>query len=357
MTDRQLVYEPRELLASGDYAEPLIAAGVRCHGGFDADGRYRSPRTLHRAPAIAAWQAQLAEAAAGDGDGLLDIPRSFVPPQFPNVAQAKLLLRNGVREPMVRVLTIISIVEGFGAMIRDVRVPDLAADVVEPVDGTALAHLAGGLFEAHARDESGYRNEGGHKQMWEAARDAALENPKIPSDVLMRLMGRRGQRGRSEPMFPQLGPRWERMIAMMAQVLVIEVFAESTFRWGIELLSDPEVSADPETAGRMVSYIQGDESPHVEYLRTALSELCVRTIRTVDGKTVSGATVVRGMLHRILCQLTATRREEQREELRGGLAAAMQVAPNPPALLEEFDALESDWNPPETTGFEPVAEA
>ena len=116
-----------------------------------------------------------------------------MPPQHPNVAQAKLLLQNGVREPIVRALTIISIVEGFGAMIRDVRVPKLEPLFVEGIEGTALAHLRLGLFEAHARDESGYREEGGHKQMWEAARDQALENPKIPDDVLMRIMGQIGR--------------------------------------------------------------------------------------------------------------------------------------------------------------------
>jgi hypothetical protein len=353
MTNRLLVYTPKELLASGDFEEPLIAAGVRCHGGFDSDGSYRSPRILHRAPAILAWKEQLQE----EGGELIDIPRAFVPPQYPNVAQAKVLLHNGVRDPMVRALTIISIVEGFGAMIRDVRVPDLEADVVESVEGTTLAHLANGLFEAHARDESGYREEGGHKQMWEAARDAALENPKIPGDVLMRLMGRRGQRGKAEPMFPQLGPKWERMIGMMSQVLVIEVFAESTFQWGIDVLSDPAVSADPETAGRMVDYIRADENPHVEYLRTALSELRTRTIRTVDGNALSGAEVVDKMLHRILRQLTANRREEQRDDLREGLVEAMKVAPNPEAVLEEFDSLESEWTPPAKTGFEPAAAA
>ena len=46
----RLIYSRDELLASGAYDEPLIAGGVRCHGGFEADGRYGSPRTLHRAP-------------------------------------------------------------------------------------------------------------------------------------------------------------------------------------------------------------------------------------------------------------------------------------------------------------------
>src|SRR3990170_4875168 len=148
--DLPLEYPRDQLLEGGPYAEPLIAGGVRCHGGFDADGRYRSPRTLHRAPAIAAWQARLAR----EGQPLVAIDPALMPPQYPNVEQAKLLLREGVREPVVRRLTIIAIVEGFGAIIRDVRVPDLGALVVEPIQGTALAHLAGGLFEAHARDEA-----------------------------------------------------------------------------------------------------------------------------------------------------------------------------------------------------------
>ena len=349
--DDRLEFEPAELLASGPYAEPLIAAGVRCHGGFDEDGVYFSPRTLHRDPAIRAWQRQLER----DGHELLEIPSELMPPPHPNVEQTKLLLRNDVRDPVVRALTIISIVEGFGAMIRDVEVPDLGSLLVEPFDGTALAHLRSGLFEAHARDESGYREEGGHKQMWEAARDAALESPKIPGDVLMRLMGGRGRAERPAPAFPQIAPKLERMLGFMANVLVVEVFAKGTFQWGIDVLSDPEVSAAPEEAGGMVRNIQSDEKPHVEYLRTALSEVRARTIRTQDDKQISGREVVDGLLHRILHQVTRNRRRDQRDDLRESIALAMKVASDPKALLEEFDALESDWVRPEKTGFEPIS--
>ena len=122
----RLSFTRDELLESGAYAAPLIAGGVRCHGGFEAGGRYRSPRMLHRAPAIAAWQARLAR----EGAELVEIPRALMPPQYPNVEQSTLLLKRGVRDPIVRTLTIISIVEGFGAIIRDVKVPDLAALVV-----------------------------------------------------------------------------------------------------------------------------------------------------------------------------------------------------------------------------------
>jgi hypothetical protein len=350
-TDSQgrLIFSEAELLDSGAYDAPLIAGGVRCHGGFDANGVYRSPRTRHRGPAVAAWQARLAR----EGHALIALERALMPPQYPNVAQAKLLLRNGVRDPIVRALTIISIVEGFGAIIRDVRVPKLAELVVEPLEGTALDHLGRGLFEAHARDEAGWRDEGGHKQMWEAARDLALEKPKIPADVMMRMMGRSGQRGgASERPFPMLDETLERMLAVMAQVYVVEVFAEGTFAWGVELLSDPEVSAKPKEAGDMVRHIQSDEKPHVEYLRTALSEMRARSLRTVDSRTIAGREVVDGLLHHILRAITRDRPRDQRDDVRASLADAMKIARDPRGLLEEFDSLETRWTPPERTGFE-----
>ena len=48
-TDR-LVYSKDQLLESARPVEALIANGMRCHGGFDADGNYFSPRTVHRVP-------------------------------------------------------------------------------------------------------------------------------------------------------------------------------------------------------------------------------------------------------------------------------------------------------------------
>jgi hypothetical protein len=172
---------------------------------------------------------------------------------------------------------------------------------------------------------------------------------------MMRMMARTGQRAPAERPFPRLDETLERMLSMMAQVLVIEVFAEGTFQWGVDLLSDPEVSARPREAGDMVRHIQSDERPHVEYLRTALSEVRARTLRSVDGKTIAGRTVVDGLLHRILRAVTRDRPRDQRDDLRATLADSMQAAANPKVLLEEFDALESRWTPPERTGFEPLA--
>ena len=142
------------------------------------------------------------------------------------------------------------------------------------------------------------------------------------------------------------------MLTMMAQVLVVEVFAEGTFDWGFRLLSNPAVSAAPEAAGTMIDHIRSDESPHVEYLRTALSEVRARTLRTVDGGTIAGRTVVDGMLHRMLSEMTRNRPREQRDDVRENLMVAMQSAKNPKALLEAFDALETAWTAPRVTGFE-----
>jgi hypothetical protein len=342
-------YTAAQLLESDTSAEPLIAGGVRCHGGFDASGRYQSPRTLHRAPAIRAWQGKLAR----EGRPLIRIDPALLVPQYPNVAQAKLLLLEGVRDPVVRRLTVISIVEGFGAIIREVAVPEFDKNVVEPIAGTALAHLAGGLFEAHARDEAGYRDEGGHKQMWEAARDLALENPRIPGDVLLRMMGHGPARRRErKALFPELDRALETLIATMASVLALEVFAMGAFDWGETLLSDDEVSAAPTEAGAIVGYIRSDESAHVEYLRTALSEIAARTLRGVDGSEIPGGRVVDAFLHQNLRALTGEQREEQRNYIRGAVVESLRDHSNPTGLLERFDALETPWTPPGRTGFE-----
>src|SRR5258706_10201687 len=139
-----------ELLSEHCYDHPLVVDGVRCHGGFVGE-RYVSPRTLVRPEAIAAWQSRL---PAGELAAILDPISANIPLHFPNDDQTRLLVREGVTTPLVRILTLIAIVEGFGGdVLRSLPVPPLPERVVEPIDGTALAHL-GILFEAHARDEA-----------------------------------------------------------------------------------------------------------------------------------------------------------------------------------------------------------
>src|SRR5260370_35436939 len=103
------------ILATVDTGEPLIVKGVKCHGGFDADGHYRSPRTAFRVPAIRAWQEQH---VATSGPALFEIPADTVSPQVPNVAQVKLLRRSAVRGPRVGWLSEMPIVEGVAGVSR-----------------------------------------------------------------------------------------------------------------------------------------------------------------------------------------------------------------------------------------------
>ncbi len=69
--ESQLTFSSEEILADVVTCEALVVKGVKCHGGFDANGHYRSPRTRLRVPAIEAWQAQH---LATSGAPLFEIP-------------------------------------------------------------------------------------------------------------------------------------------------------------------------------------------------------------------------------------------------------------------------------------------
>jgi hypothetical protein len=338
MAPGRLEYSSKELLAGHDFEEPLIADGVRCHGGF-IDGAYVSPRTRYRTPAIEAWQQRLRD----EGQPLLNLPTEYVPPHYPNYEQAKFLLQEGLVDPISRSLTIISIVEGFGARIRDLPLPDLQKTFEEDLGGTAIAHLGEGLFEAHARDEAGHRNEGGHKQMWEAARDLGLSKPELPGDVLMRMMmgRRRPERKRA---FDALAADVENMVAFLATVMIVEVVAEDVFEWAKQLLGDPEVCQNTEAAAAMVAHIQSDEKPHVEYLRTALSEMRARTFRSEDGRTtIPGREVVDQLFETGLRGMASARPREERERLREEIHESIQDKARASQVARKFEDLDSGW--------------
>ncbi len=243
----QLNWTEAELLETHAVVEPLIADGVRCHGGFDDSGDYVSPRTKNRWTAIDNWKA---EHAKNFGTDLLDIGLDRWPAHYPNVAQAKYLLEQGVREPMISTLTRVGTVEGFGAFLRYSPIPDLQANFVEDIRGTSMAHLGGGLFEAHARDEAGYEDEGGHKQMWFAARDVAFERPvnEDQTEIMLARMGigagantKQKSTGilsqlNADRMLPDIDADLERLIQRMTSLLLIEISAFHIFAWAEEVL-------------------------------------------------------------------------------------------------------------------------
>lgn len=270
-------YTRDDILAEHAYERPLALDGVPCHGGF-VGGRYVSPRTLWRAPAIEAWQERL---PAGELAAVLDPITARIPPHFPNVEQTKLLVRHGVTVPLVRILSIIAIVEGFGGeVLGGVALPPLRERVLDPIDGTALAHL-GPLFEAHARDETG------HRRMWELARDIALDRPAIPKDLTPNMAP-----GAAPRLLPEVPADMEALLLRMIGVLVVEVFAVEAFRWAREVLGDRALFRRHDEARTLIGYIQQDETPHVGYLATALAELRCRRLAGESGAAVPGRDVI-----------------------------------------------------------------
>jgi hypothetical protein len=349
-SDPQLVWSEHELLATGRVAEPLIAGGVHCHGGFAADGAYVPPRTKHRVPAILAWQQSHRDTFGAE---IVEAPLELWPEPFPNVEQTKYLLRAGVREPTITTLTRIGTVEGFGSMIRHVHPGDMQRFFVESIDGTAVQHLDRGLFEAHARDEAGWEDEGGHKQMWFAARDIAFENP-VTEDETQTMLARmgiapaNGQPPNAEEMrkaaealrrFPDLDLQLEMMLRRMVSLLFIEVSAFHTFAWAEAVLSDTELVAGDGAAAALVSYVRRDETPHVDYLRTALTEMRDRTFVGDSGRTIPGTEVISTLWSVALEQSLGVNRENARKTALSEIEHALAGNPRRDEILEGFNAL------------------
>ena len=317
-------YSHGEILAEHPYERPLVLDGVPCHGGF-VDGRYVSPRTLWRAPAIEAWQARL---PPGELDAVLEPIGASVPPHFPTAAQTRLLVRHGVTVPLVRLLSLIAIVEGFGGdVLRLVALPPLRERVRDPIDGTALGHL-GSLFEAHARDEAG------HRRMWELARDIALDKPPVPKDLAPSLTPPAAPR-----LFPEIAADLEALILRMLGVLVIEVFAVAAFRWAKEVLGDPALFRRHEEAQTLIGYIQQDESPHVGYLAAALAELRCRSLAGASGGTVPGREVIDRARDMIVGFQAGPRHRANVEFRTQVVERCVADHPRREALLAEFRAL------------------
>lgn len=351
ISDR-LVYTPEELLESHPLEEPLVVGGQRYHGGFDASGQYVSPRTLNRAPAIKAWQEKL---RSETDMALIDCPPDMFAENYPNIEQTKYLLSEGVREPVTHMLTHIGTVEGFGAVIRAVVIPDMTSLFVEPVDGTAMVHLPG-LYEAHARDEAGFADEGGHQQMWYGVRDIAFESPDVgdPLDLIVKMMkpGSAGGKAMSgmagsimapSRIVPEIDADLEAMITRMTGLLLIELLAAQTFKWGEAVVGDDRYCNDASTAARLVDYIRADEAPHVEYLKTVLTEMRSRTFIATDGRRLPGTEIIDRCWDYSMRQMFGLggKRSERRAMIADQLDVALAGNRRKKAILANFYDLET----------------
>jgi hypothetical protein len=349
-----LDFTEEELLQTEGPAGPVVVSGTLCHGGIRSDGSYLSPRTKVRAPAIVAWQ-QSHERVFGTK--LLDAPLEAWPTAYPNLAQARHLLANGVREPIIAILTRIGTVEGFGAGLRylapgRLAPSDMQSCFVEDIRSTATWHLGRGLIEAHARDEAGWGKEAGHDRMWFAVRDSAFEHPVTDdqTEILLRRMGIQNPSStpgntpapppRSEDRIVEaIDPGLEILLRTMTSVLFIEVRAFHLFAWAEALLADPDLVAGDGLPSRLVSYIRQDETPHVEYLRTALSEMRDRTFIGTEGEKVPGYEVI-GKIWDHCYDLAQNLREQQtRAAHLAEVEHALSSRSDGPDLLAEYHSL------------------
>ncbi|HZT66370.1 MAG TPA: hypothetical protein VFA11_11330 [Acidimicrobiales bacterium] len=356
MSNLQLEYTPEEILADHAVTEPLRVGGVVCHGGFDENGNYVSPRTRFRTGAIAAWQQSHRETFGADP---MDVPLETWPGNYPNLEQARLLLREGVRDPIIASLTRIGTVEGFGAMIRYLAPADMQRHFVEDIRGTATEHLGRGLVEAHARDEAGWEEQAGHDRMWFAVRDIAFENPVTAdqTQLILQRMGLSGRGGTQEDrtarfqaqrLFHDLDLGLEMLLSTMVRVLFIEIKAFHVFAWAEALLSDTGLVAGEGEAARLVSYIRADETPHVGYLRTSLTEMRDRTFIGESGRRYPGREVVGRLWDKGLEESLGILEEQNRTALAQEVALALAGHRRGSEVLDEFHAL-GDWRPADPT--------
>jgi hypothetical protein len=339
----QLDWTEQELLADDRIDDPLVVRDVVCHGGY-ADGRYVSPRGRFRRAAIEAWQHNHRETFGAD---VLDAPLDAFPPHYPTLEQARLLLRNGVREPVVGILTRVGTVEGYGGAIRELAPKgDVQRHFAEDVRGTATAHLAKGLLEAHARDESGWGEQAGHDRMWYAVRDIAFEDP-LDADGVAQLRALMDQAAAgvampapiSTPRYDDLDQQLVALIAFMARVLFIEIRAFHAFAWAEALLADSDLVAGDGAAAQLVSYIRQDEAPHVDYLRTVLSEMRARTFVGGTGKRFDGAEVIDTIWQQCLSDSLGAGDRRNRAVTDALISTALDGRRDGRELREEFDRL------------------
>ena len=108
----------------------------------------------------------------------------------------------------------------------------------------------------------------------------------------------------------------EALIGRMVNLLLVEISAAHLFAWAEELLADDDLVAGDGAAARLVAHIRQDESPHVEYLRTTLSEMRDRDFVTTSGGVRAGSEVIETLWARGLADST-------------GAAARQQPAPRP----------------------------
>src|SRR5439155_1463953 len=142
--------------------------------------------------------------------------------------------------------------------------------------------------------------------------------------------------GEEVRVFADLDLDFEMLIQRMINILLIEISAFHTFAWAETVLSDTDLVAGDGAAARLVSYIRQDETPHVEYLKTALTEMRDRTFVGESGRKYAGAEIVGRLWERGLAESLGPRREQNLALTLREVEHALDGSARRDSLLEEF---------------------
>jgi hypothetical protein len=118
--------------------------------------------------------------------------------------------------------------------------------------------------------------------------------------------------------------------------MLIEVQAFHTFAWAESWLSDPDLVAGDGAAAELVACIRQDETPHVAYLATALTEMRDRTWVGEGGRRHAGSEMVGTLWDAALQQSLGAGRHVNRQAILGEIEHWCNQRPNGADLLAEF---------------------
>jgi hypothetical protein len=131
----------------------------------------------------------------------------------------------------------------------------------------------------------------------------------------------------------------EMVVGRMIGLLLIEISAFHGFRWAEAVLSDTELVAGDGAAATLVSHIRADETPHVAWLRTALSEMRDRTWVGENGRKHDGTSMIEKLWDRAMENSLLLRRQENLQFFMSEIEEAVDGRRGGADLIEEMLSL------------------
>jgi hypothetical protein len=117
------------------------------------------------------------------------------------------------------------------------------------------------------------------------------------------------------------------------------VQAFHTFAWAEDWLSDTDLVAGEGRAAELVTYIRADETPHVGYLKTALTEMRDRTWLGASGKRYDGRELFQQMWDKRLGESIGPGKQQTNEAIRGEVEHWCLQRPGGKDVLARFHEL------------------